>query len=101
MTFDKAAYWNNRNNGKRGQGELPAGTFVESVTRNFIQIGTRLVPANRAKARRKVVDHKFTTKGHRSFEPARSAAISERVKRTEAGEKERVSIKKAEALGTN
>lgn len=98
MTFDKATYWKNRNNGQRGQGELPIGEFIESVTKNFLQVGSRLISVNRATARRKAVDHKFTTKGHRSIDAAKSLAIRERVKRTEAGEKERVATKRAQAM---
>jgi hypothetical protein len=99
MTFERETYWENRRNGKRGQGELPAANFLESATKHFMQVGTRLMAVSRAAARRKVVDHKFTTKGHRTTNPAQSAAIRERVKRTEAGEKQRVATKKAQALG--
>ncbi|MDQ0825386.1 hypothetical protein QFZ60_001559 [Arthrobacter sp. B2I5] len=101
MSLTKEAYWKNRQEGKRGQGELERAKFTESQTGHFIQLGTRLMPANRGAARRKVVDHKFTTKGIRSTNPEQSAAIRERVKRTESGEQARVAAKKAQATENN
>lgn len=101
MTFIKEKYWENRNAGKRGQGELEKGTFTESETSNYVQVGTRLMPANRSTSRRKVVDHKFTTKGHRVTNEEESLAIRARVKRTELGEQQRIATMEANASENN
>lgn len=93
MAFSKAEYWENRRAGKRGQGVDAKPTGIEQDFKagsHLIQIGSRLIAVNRAVARRKVVDHRFTSKTARVKSKAEAKAIFDRVKRTESGERERI-----------
>lgn len=84
MSFSRDEYWKNRKDGKRGQGEKLKSIFTENTlfSRSFM--------------RRKARANNFATTHH---EPMRTKdqteAIRQRVKKTEAGEKQRIAKKKA------
>lgn len=105
MTFDKAAYWKNRQAGIRGQGllpKLPEPTDEEKEKflkegEHIVGMGTGMtVMVNRKTARRKYTNHRAQSKTNPGSSEEQRAAIRARVKRKEAGEQARVAAKKAE-----
>lgn len=59
MTFNKTQYWKNRNEGKRGQGdvaapEAPADESRHAHGKHMVQAGRGFTFVNRAQARRKL-----------------------------------------------
>ncbi|WP_241473814.1 hypothetical protein [Mycolicibacterium neoaurum] len=99
MTFNKTQYWKNRAEGKRGQGVVTVPTAdttdPEYLKHNaegahLAQTSQGIVRVNRTTARRKYVDHRLTSKTARIKSDEETRAVADRVKRKEAGERERI-----------
>ena len=86
--FNKEAYWKNRRDGKRGQGPI-------ALTHHTTKGPTSLKSAftNRFTWRLKTRDHTKTQKTARIRSKEEAAQRVARIKRTEAGEQERVAVK--------
>lgn len=89
MAFDKALYRKRRAEGKRGQGDGPTTIHIQNPG------------PNREQRRRKSVDRNFTRRGYKNGMPLSASSaetIAARVKRKEAGERERIEKKRQDKL---
>ena len=98
MTFNKEEYRKNREQGKRGQGELPTPDPLtpEKIEKSHKEgshlsnIAGRITHVNREQSRNHYVNRHFTNGKKLPKTKEVAEAISERVKRKESGEQERL-----------
>lgn len=89
MKHDKKEYWERRGLHLRGQGAKLSAPVLVEIQPSYMLGNNRV---NRTQYRRKFADPKYTKKYHKYQKSVDELeATRQRVKRTEAGEKARVS----------
>lgn len=98
MSFDKDEYWKNKKDNVGSKRPKPIIVETGDI-KNYVHVGSKLVPCNRSFSRRKNVDHRKVSKTTQPND--NSDAIRNKINRKELGEQQRIAKKKEELKNAN